>query len=332
MKKLSILWSIVLCFGLSIGASANAQDRETGKASVFGEAFHGRKTAYNIVYNKNEMVAAHKSHASGTQLRVTNQENRKSVVVTVIDQGAMIQGIIVQLSSRAARAINIADGGQGRVLVERITKAPPIRTEIKSNTPPPAEIPKSYDEVKNPSTAGTSSSPSSSTAANAVREPAPVKEAELKTPPPATPDTRSDAASPSLKPGTETTSKGVSKAAAPVATAKSETANSAFKPVDSFTPTGIYRIQIDKPKSTSGYAVQVGVYSNYENMLNRVAFLQSKGYTNTLVSFDTDKAGKDSFKVLVGPSATEADANKVRVTLKNKYRISGFAVNLADVK
>lgn len=71
---------------------------ETGIASWYGEPFHGRKTANGAVYDMNKMTAAHKTLPLPTDVRVTNLENGRSVIVTVNDRGPFAHSRIIDLS------------------------------------------------------------------------------------------------------------------------------------------------------------------------------------------------------------------------------------------
>ena len=57
-----------------------------GSATYYGSSFHGKKMANGKRYNPNQMVAAHPSYPIGTRLKVTNKNNKRSVVVTVTDR------------------------------------------------------------------------------------------------------------------------------------------------------------------------------------------------------------------------------------------------------
>jgi hypothetical protein len=62
-----------------------------GKASYYGDEFHGRKTASGEIYDRNRMTAAHRTLAFGTVCRVTNLKNGKTAVVRVNDRGPFIE-------------------------------------------------------------------------------------------------------------------------------------------------------------------------------------------------------------------------------------------------
>ena len=111
---------------------------ETGIASWYGEPFHGRKTANGETYNMNLMTAAHKTLPMPTEVRVTNLENGRSVVVTVNDRGPFVHGRIIDLSRRAAQLLGVIQKGTARVRVESLDAGGDdnIRYLAKANTDP----------------------------------------------------------------------------------------------------------------------------------------------------------------------------------------------------
>ncbi len=60
---------------------------ETGRASWYGNPYHGRKAASGETYNMHHMTVAHRTLPHHTMLCVTNTANGKSVVVRVNDRG-----------------------------------------------------------------------------------------------------------------------------------------------------------------------------------------------------------------------------------------------------
>ena len=81
----------------------------------------GRLTANGEHYDERALTAAHRTLDLGTRVRVTNLENRKSVVVTVNDRGPYAKGRIIDLSRRAARVLGFVHDGVTRVKVEPLT-------------------------------------------------------------------------------------------------------------------------------------------------------------------------------------------------------------------
>jgi rare lipoprotein A len=103
---------------------------ETGKASWYGDAHHGKKTASGEVYDMAELTAAHRSLPLGTRVRVVNVENGRSVVVRVNDRGPFVRGRIIDLSRAAARELGPLGAGVFTVRIEVLEDA--------AEEPPPA--------------------------------------------------------------------------------------------------------------------------------------------------------------------------------------------------
>jgi rare lipoprotein A len=80
--------------------------------------YEGQKTASGARFNPNGLTAAHRSLPFGTRVRVTNQSNGRSVVVTINDRGPFIKGRIIDLSRGAAQAISMTGAGVARVSLE----------------------------------------------------------------------------------------------------------------------------------------------------------------------------------------------------------------------
>lgn len=93
---------------------------QTGIASWYGYYFQGLLTASTELYNVNKLTAAHKELPLGTVVKVTNLENRKSVVVRINDRGPYVGERVIDLSREAARQIGILEDGLAWVSVEII--------------------------------------------------------------------------------------------------------------------------------------------------------------------------------------------------------------------
>lgn len=100
-------------------ASRPVLDVRRGEATYYHDALHGRTTASGVPYDRNALVAAHRSLPFGTLLRVTNTENGREVLVRVVDRGPFAPGhrapAILDLSRRAAGKLDFIR--QGRALV-----------------------------------------------------------------------------------------------------------------------------------------------------------------------------------------------------------------------
>jgi rare lipoprotein A len=95
--------------------------REQGLASWYGNKFHGRRTSSGEPYDMYAMTAAHKTLPLPTWVRVTNLDNRKSVVVKVNDRGPFHPGRIIDLSYTAASKLGVLGKGTARVEVASLT-------------------------------------------------------------------------------------------------------------------------------------------------------------------------------------------------------------------
>ena len=111
-------FSLALSAGSTLPAVQAHESVLTGIASWYGPGFHGRTTANGERYDMNEMTAAHKSLKFGTKVRVTNQNNGKSVVVRINDRGPYVASRIIDLSKGAAQAIDMIGPGTASVTVE----------------------------------------------------------------------------------------------------------------------------------------------------------------------------------------------------------------------
>ncbi len=94
--------------------------RQEGRASWYGDAHHGRKTASGDRFDKNALTAAHRTLPLGSRVRVTNLENGRTVEVVVNDRGPFVNGRLIDLSEAAARALGFAEDGLARVRVEAL--------------------------------------------------------------------------------------------------------------------------------------------------------------------------------------------------------------------
>lgn len=93
---------------------------QTGMASWYGRQFHGRQTASGERFDMNAMTAAHRSLPLNCYIRVTNNNNGKSVIVKVNDRGPFHGNRVVDLSYGAAKKLGITNDGLAKVSIERV--------------------------------------------------------------------------------------------------------------------------------------------------------------------------------------------------------------------
>lgn len=98
-------------------AQAPVQDYE-GRASWYGPGFAGRRTANGEIFDPSQLTAAHKTLPFGTQVRVTNLNNGRSILVRINDRGPFKPGRIIDLSRAAAEQIGMIGSGTAPVQLE----------------------------------------------------------------------------------------------------------------------------------------------------------------------------------------------------------------------
>ncbi|SIQ80567.1 septal ring lytic transglycosylase RlpA family protein [Aquipseudomonas alcaligenes] len=91
-----------------------------GKASYYAARHHGRRTASGERLNNNALTAAHRELPFGTQVRVTNLSNERSVVVRITDRGPHGRGRLIDLSQAAARQLDMLRAGVAQVRIETV--------------------------------------------------------------------------------------------------------------------------------------------------------------------------------------------------------------------
>ncbi len=96
---------------------------ETGVASWYGEQFHGQRTANGEIYNLNDLTAAHRTLPMPVNVRVTNLDNGRSLIVRVNDRGPFSRGRIIDVSQRAADLLGFRLQGTARVRVTYMGRA-----------------------------------------------------------------------------------------------------------------------------------------------------------------------------------------------------------------
>lgn len=96
----------------------------SGSASWYGSDFHGRRTANGEIFSANAITAAHPTLPLPSYVRVTNQDNGRSLVVRVNDRGPYVSGRIIDLSYRAASMLGYVNNGSANVKVEYVGQAP----------------------------------------------------------------------------------------------------------------------------------------------------------------------------------------------------------------
>ncbi|RED19472.1 rare lipoprotein A [Flavobacterium cutihirudinis] len=128
MKKIALyLILIISTFTFAQEKSVNKEPKEetekytlykiNAHASYYNDKFNGKRTASGKKFNNNKLTAAHKKFPFGTKLKITNERNSKSVIVTVIDRGPFSKKREIDLTKRAFMKI-ASNKGSGSMNVK----------------------------------------------------------------------------------------------------------------------------------------------------------------------------------------------------------------------
>jgi rare lipoprotein A len=97
-----------------------AKPYQVGKASWYGELFHGKITASGETFDMNQLTAAHPELPLGSYVRVTNLSNGRSIVVRINDRGPITPGRIIDLSYKAAEVLRFNGKGLQKVRLDLV--------------------------------------------------------------------------------------------------------------------------------------------------------------------------------------------------------------------
>ncbi len=297
MRKLLQL-SLFFSF-LFVANTVLAQD-EVGIASYYSDSYQGRRTASGDLYDKNKLTAAHKTHTFGTYLKVTRLDNKQSITVKVNDRGPYIKGRIVDLSRKAAKALDIVQDGHASVKIEVVNGPPSASTAINVEAPD-APVAKAKPVQEKPTVAAAAPKPAAAKPSPAPAKPKPVA-------------TKKEAKDPKAR-------------SAAFAPGEQRVRGKDYKDFD------LYKIQITRPERT-GYGVQVASFSKYQNAMKQVAELQDKWFKNILISVEKGADGKPMYKTILGPFPDRKTAESYQKELQKKKKIKskGFIVDLTTIE
>jgi rare lipoprotein A len=94
---------------------------QLGSATYLARSFHGNESASGETFDERKLIAAHRTLPFGSQVRVTNLENGRSVKVRIVDRGPYgrnyRRGTIIDLSRAAARRLRMIRQGKVPVRV-----------------------------------------------------------------------------------------------------------------------------------------------------------------------------------------------------------------------
>ncbi len=115
---------------------------ETGIASCTGRPSTATRPRTARFYNAGDLTAAHRTLPMPVNVRVTNLDNGKSVVLRVNDRGPYAKGRIIDVSEQAAKLLGFYGQGTARVRVTYVARATrpdglPLPSDNPSRSPPP---------------------------------------------------------------------------------------------------------------------------------------------------------------------------------------------------
>lgn len=307
---------LILILALTLPEYSSAQlvgDTEEGLASYYSSEYEGAETPYGEIYNKNEMVAAHKLFPYNSVVRVKNIENGKVAVVRIIDKGPFIRGRIIELSEAAAAKLGMLGKPTAQVEVTLLS------TPDQPGGSPQNNLVEDTPEVVTPSPA-----PEPATRA-ADTPPSEDGTAEPTTPRPTSPPAPVPAErTPTVSVPTPTVTATSSQAAVKRA---GDNKKDFIRDRANFT-VGLYKIELLAPPA-GPYGVQVGSFRELERAVDQVAQLQKKWFDNILIE-KVQVAEGHLYKVILGPFDDQPSAKNYASDLKSRYKMDGFPVPLSQ--
>lgn len=296
-------------------------ETENGLASYYSNEYEGAKTAYGDIYNKADLVAAHRLYPFNSVVLVRNAENGKSVTVRIIDKGPFIKGRIIELSERAAA--NLGMIGKETVRVELTLISTPDQLAQPGRTAAQAEEEKRRINATLEETSRAGSTPPPTLAT----EPSP-KTAEQTT---TAPKTYSAPAAAPQKPVEQVTAPTPTVTVSEATAVVKATAVSSKEIVrEAGFNAGTYKIELSKPTAGT-FGVQVGSFNDLESAMVKITELQAKWFDNIMLEKVSTGAAA-VYKVILGPGdmpdgfATQKSAAHYASDLKARYKIAGFIV------
>ncbi|MCP2039658.1 rare lipoprotein A [Neisseria sp. HSC-16F19] len=127
---------------------AVAEFTQEGRASWYGDRFHGRKTSSGERYDMHQMTAAHPTLPIPSYVKVTNLKNGKEVVVRINDRGPFHGNRVIDLSRAAANKLGFLQAGVAQVRVEQIVPGKAVKKADKTDKTAPAKAAAVFVDLK----------------------------------------------------------------------------------------------------------------------------------------------------------------------------------------
>lgn len=127
---------------------AVAEFTQEGRASWYGDRFHGRKTSSGERYDMHQMTAAHPTLPIPSYAKITNLKNGKEVVVRINDRGPFHGNRIIDLSRAAANKLGFIQAGTAQVRIEQIVPGNAQKKAAQTRAEPVFVDLKQFDKLK----------------------------------------------------------------------------------------------------------------------------------------------------------------------------------------
>lgn len=119
MLKRAMLFLIMLLLANQSFASST----QHGKASYYHyKSPKVRLTANGEKFDSSKLTAAHKTLPFGTQVKVTNLKNNKSIIVKVNDRGPFIKNRVIDVTKYGAEQLDFIKSGVVPVKLEIVKR------------------------------------------------------------------------------------------------------------------------------------------------------------------------------------------------------------------
>ena len=114
-KRIFPLATLCTVFAFLVVGAARAEE---GMAVHYHDKFQGRRTACGETFDQQALTAAHKKLPFGTQVKVTNLKNNRSIVVKINDRMARKNRNVIDVTRRAACELGFGKKSRAYVRID----------------------------------------------------------------------------------------------------------------------------------------------------------------------------------------------------------------------
>jgi rare lipoprotein A len=120
--------------------TSSSEDEPVGALGIarhYAKRYNGRRTSSGAIYDPRKLTAAHPTLPLGTQVKVVNLANNRSVIVTVNDRCRKHGTAFIDLSRQAAQQLNFIHKSKANVRIIPLKKgnlSPVESAELKKET------------------------------------------------------------------------------------------------------------------------------------------------------------------------------------------------------